>query len=746
MAMASKNETHHSYGVELPSFTFDYSEYFVSATIARQRYLNMVLIGHRIIYEDYPIEAISTEYENMEHWNQATKFWSKPVKYSVRSKLQQMVCVIQYRHNGSTTPFQVPATWLRISSKALNETGMHSNYNRHIEMLRCPLNNFPKQNGNFYINVDVYRKGSGPQNTKSLLLSFAVSSQKSYVGYPNVPNFQVGSILPLTEANVPSDSAISVSQISSNRQSVTLIACIPGVRIAHIKRSETGLSMLLEFLAHLFHHGIDQVIVGIVAPVTSSFFITAQALIQILFPRNFVLLIPTSVPNYEDVPGLPGLQFSDNFSDVFFLNHCLYLLKVKDHTPTASGNIGPKYMLVMRVNQLLLSVKKSETLKNLLTASLEQRWTHEFRGSPTVTGMFLGGASHYGSSSANHQKGKSSSEKGNKFRHKEEAKSPKSDSQVRRLMEDSFVRPSLNRLCSIRIQSSVNNLDELSSNAQYHFVSDPLTVFHDNGPGHFTYMKDFFKDSVPRTLKPSVQALFPWMVTLINIDKAIAIDVHSTKDLLQQYSGSSGSSSSSNKNGAVHSDIPASHAIVYPVCVSSSASSSSSLPSVVEHGILNASVLQVNTYVSPLFPSDTLQDLPSQGAGASNPIVSLEFVQELTKDIYEKIQGELTAACDRVAAVVATDSEIGNGKNRIVLKPPACRDSMFVKQVWTQVQEQLHKQQEQQQEKPNSPLSEHLDTSPTVHKSRKDIRPPFWQLCNTAHLSEILRKVFFFSV
>eukprot|EP01033_Poteriospumella_lacustris_P018726 gene18726-13490_t len=40
------------------------------------------MIGHRIIYEDYPIEAISTEYENLEHWHQATKFWTKPKKYN----------------------------------------------------------------------------------------------------------------------------------------------------------------------------------------------------------------------------------------------------------------------------------------------------------------------------------------------------------------------------------------------------------------------------------------------------------------------------------------------------------------------------------------------------------------------------------------------------------------------------------------------------------------------------------------
>jgi hypothetical protein len=740
MAMTSKDETHHSYGVELPSFTFDYSEYFVSATITRQRYLTMVLIGHRIIYEDYPIEAISTEYENMEHWNQATKFWSKPVKYNVRSKLQQMFCVIQNRHNRSSTPYQVPATWLRISSKALNETGMHSNYNRHIEMLRCPLHHFPKQTDNFYIDVDVYRKENGAQATKTLLISFAVSSQKSYVGYPNVPNFQASSIASWTGSKP--DSAIAVSEITVHRKSVTLIACIPGVRIAHIKRSETGLSMLLEFLAHLFHHGVDQVILGFVAPVTSPYFISAQTLLQKLFPRNAVILIPTAVPQFEDVPGLPGLQFSDNFADVFFLNHCLYLLKGKDHAHSASGNTGPKFMLVIRVNQLLLSAKKSGTLKHLLTASLEEKWAYEVQTSPSVTGVFLGAANHHSSSSANHHKGKSSPEKGNKPRHKGEKKSSKSDSQVRRyLTEDSLGRSSLSRLCSIRIQPSSMKSGNLSSNAQYHFVSDPMTVFHDNGPGHYTYMKDFFKDSVPRTLKPSFQALFPWLVTLINIDKAIAIDVHSTEELLQQYSGSSASTSAANnKNSAVHSDLPASHAIVYPVCVSPS-----SLPFVIEHGVLNASVLQVNTYVPPSYPSDTLQDLPSQGPGTgssapSEPVVSLESVQDLTKDIYEKLHAELAAVCNRTAAAVQAESDTSDGKNRAALAPPTCRDASFVQQVWKQVQDQLD---QQQQEKLTFSLSEHVDAASAAHKSRKDISPPFWQLCNTAHLSEILRKVFY---
>jgi hypothetical protein len=54
------------YGVDLPSFAFDYSEYFVSAVIERSSesddlYLNMFLVGHRAIVTDYPFDAISTE-------------------------------------------------------------------------------------------------------------------------------------------------------------------------------------------------------------------------------------------------------------------------------------------------------------------------------------------------------------------------------------------------------------------------------------------------------------------------------------------------------------------------------------------------------------------------------------------------------------------------------------------------------------------------------------------------------------
>lgn len=861
--MALSEDSRHGYGVDLPSFAFDYSEFFVSATVSRQRYLTIVMIGHRIIYEDYPIEAISTEYENLEHWHQATKFWTKPKKYNVRPKLQQMFCVIHNHNDPSMVPYQVPATWLRVSSKTLNETGMHSNFNRHIEMLRCPLHHLSKQNPiHVDLDVDIYRKGGGHILTdhptshsadKVHLISFSVPWERSYRGYPNIPQFKAASLLPITAErlqdsilNAPPDSTEMAPTVSS--KPITIVACIPGIRLSHIRRSETGWAMLLEFISHLFLHGADQIILGVAVAETSSHFLVAQTLLNTLYPQQTVLLVPTAVPHYDDVPGFSGVQLSDNFADVFFLNHCLYLLKGKEISGGSGsgggGGGGAKFMLVMRVNQLLVPTHAKQTLRSMLQSMTADELTEAgHRRGSTVTGAFIGSATSGGGGGADHGHGnrhhlgrvKDMATSAHAAAAAAAAAAPvNTPATVRRQLQQSSSvdstavgsteglggrstaamapqlrgkrdksgaasatsghspghnhrphhprRPatdagsSLSRFCSIRLASPTTQQE-----GQYVFVSDPLTVFDDNGPGQFQFSRDFFNDSVPRAMKVSTSAAdptsFPWRVSLINIDKAVAIDVHTTEQLLQQYTRGSAQQSptggSSGGNSQIHSDLSASHAVVYPICgaavassssaassaSSSSPSSSSPSPSssssgaAIEHGDVNATWFQVATFVPPAYPQDHLEDLAPS---------TLPIVQEHLSQTFQRLHAELQDTCGRLtiakplpspntmtaeaaaAQLLATTAASNTllDYDVVNLIRPVCSNAKALRAVIDHIKEERHKAvQEQRQADALNSLTDQIDTV-VAEKSRKDVVAPFWQLCNTAHLSEILRKIF----
>jgi hypothetical protein len=296
-----------------------------------------------------------------------------------------------------------------------------------------------------------------------------------------------------------------------------------------------------------------------------------------------------------------------------------------------------------------------------------------------------------------------------------------------------------------------------------------LTVFDDNGPGHFQFARDFFNGSIPRAMKVSPDTTaFPWLVSLINIDKAVAIDVHTTEQLLQQYTRTAQQSptggSSSGGNSQIHSDLSASHAVVYPVCgspmsssaaASSSVAASSSLASsgtTMDHGEVNATWFQVATFVPPAYPHDHLEDLAPS---------SLPAVQEHLDQTFQRLHTELQGTCGRLTtakplpspntmtaeaaaaqflATTATNAQLDYDVVNMIR--PVCSNAKALRAVIDHIKEERHKVvQDQRQADALNSLTDQIETVVT-EKSRKDVVAPFWQLCNTAHLSEILRKIF----
>jgi hypothetical protein len=206
----TKDQLSTSYGNDLPSFAFDYSEYFVNAVITsssieKEQYLTMTLLGHHSIYEDFPFDALSTDEEAISSWNQALKLWKKEDIGRHRFSQKRFACVITSSLNVNH-PYTSQISWLEVDREQefpRLTNASRSNLNHNFEIVHCkmPLNRFPSSSAtassssslssNKYL-VDIIVHDSTPfPNTNSysnssskVIFSFSISENKSYVGFP----------------------------------------------------------------------------------------------------------------------------------------------------------------------------------------------------------------------------------------------------------------------------------------------------------------------------------------------------------------------------------------------------------------------------------------------------------------------------------------------------------------------------------------------------------------------------------
>lgn len=141
------------YGVPLPSFAFDYSQFILSAMIERSInntiYLNFIVIDHQSIYENYPFEYISTEVESLYKWKQAVNVWTNITnirKNRVNHKLQTTrprrgpfgkLCVLSHNDPEHLVAYTSPAQV--VFSSATTPSSNQKNYSQKIFVLRCRL-------------------------------------------------------------------------------------------------------------------------------------------------------------------------------------------------------------------------------------------------------------------------------------------------------------------------------------------------------------------------------------------------------------------------------------------------------------------------------------------------------------------------------------------------------------------------------------------------------------------------------
>jgi hypothetical protein len=262
----TKDQLSTNYGNDLPSFAFDYSEYFVNAVITsssieKEQYLTMTLLGHHSIYEDFPFDALSTDEEAISSWNQALKLWKKEDIGRHRFSQKRFACVITSSLNVNH-PYTSQISWLEVDREqelpGLTNAS-RSNLNHNFEIIHCkmPLTRFPSSAASsssssstvssstslssikYLVDIIVHDSTPFPSinsysnGSSKVIFSFSISENKSYVGFP-----------------YQQPSSISTPPLElSIHQGRTLISSF---RKSFVPRTESMIFLALFFLFHSF--------------------------------------------------------------------------------------------------------------------------------------------------------------------------------------------------------------------------------------------------------------------------------------------------------------------------------------------------------------------------------------------------------------------------------------------------------------------------------------------------------------
>lgn len=329
------------YGVELPSFSYDSSEYFVGATLERtndgqQLHLVMFLLGHNVINDKGPsssIQSIATEEEVLYQWANALKHFKPSRNVTGDTRSSGLMCIIKNNDNKQQqqhqAPYHVPAHFI--------PSGVS---NGRIEVLRCPIKGHTDRlnvddisTGTSSIYVDIVRKHHNNEHMNdthtitydqsSAIISFCVPWNARYTGYGmKMNNF--------------------TTQYNQWHKRDVLSTNVPTVHmcVSTIK-STYDVSTVFAFIEHHINIlAVDHIYLAVMFDWKS---VHMSQYIDILYDKyistGLLSIISVGMNGYDDVAGFNGIQISDKFAESFFNNQCLYLSKgVADFVVLANPN------------------------------------------------------------------------------------------------------------------------------------------------------------------------------------------------------------------------------------------------------------------------------------------------------------------------------------------------------------------------------------------------------------------------
>ena len=346
---------HHgnNYGTDLPSFSFDFSEYFISAMIERstnanELYLTMFVLSHNVIDDGHSLRSISTEDEILHQWSYTLKTW----KYNTFNDYNNLACIIKNNDRRSTSPYYSHLSWI---SEHRNDT---------VEILRCRLKGI-SNNSDIVdyssISVDIIRRKGRYHNVtrnhdqSSALISFSVPWYKRSVGY----GF---SFLNSTYFDPWSnrDSDLPKSYI-----------CTSLIRPLNPLLSLVGIPTVLEYVEHHILLGFDHIFLPILLDWNSKYMQRYLTALKSYIASGHVSVISLALKGHDDVSGFNGVHINNQLAERIFMNTCIYLSK----------GIA-KYVVSSKANQFIVPVLDSlhSTYHHYLNKSSEQNNRRNLEG------------------------------------------------------------------------------------------------------------------------------------------------------------------------------------------------------------------------------------------------------------------------------------------------------------------------------------------------------------------------------
>ena len=374
------------YGVDLPAFAYDFSEYVTSAVIERasdsnELHLTMFLVGHSVVFNDYPFETISTDESVLYSWGQASKKWDMNKNRTATTKHSGLSCVLKNNDPKHSQPYRVPALWV--------PTGVAKDHRLHgsVEVLRCRIKGAStiystlSASLNSSLLIDLVRskggaggslmikklaRGSGHKQqqhqsrrlmsntvanfsaqaepTQDVLLSFSVPWRLRSVGYGLGFTFNASTIDPWHEYSRHSFGAPSSSSLKKGALP-KIHLCVAGLRPLHPIRP-VGLPSLLEFVEHYVSLGVDHIFLGFMLSPHSQYWAKYRQVLSAYIEDSRVLTMASmALEGFDDAAGFGGVHLQDSYASMLFNNQCLYLSKgVAD------------YIVLLRATELVFPV------------------------------------------------------------------------------------------------------------------------------------------------------------------------------------------------------------------------------------------------------------------------------------------------------------------------------------------------------------------------------------------------------
>lgn len=351
-----------NYGADLPSFSFDFSEYFISAMIERSDkyndfYLTMLVLSHDVIDNTHSLHSISTEDEILHQWGYTLKTWNANSFHDYNN----LACVIKNNDNRRPTfPYFSHLSWI---------TDYH---NDSLAILRCKLKGLSNSSADYTsISVDIIRKKNSRNylnitknhDQSSAIISFSVPWRNRFTGY-GFNFFNSSNYDPWFKENTgPERTHLCTSLIRPLNPLLSIV----------------GIPVILEYIEHHLMLGADHIFLPILLDWNSRYIQRYLTVLRSYINSGRVSIISLSLKGHDDISGFNGIHINNKLAERIFMNACIYMSK-----GIAS------YIITSKANQFVIPM-----LDSLQTNMYHN--IHLDRSSKSLESISPGASRHHGS-------------------------------------------------------------------------------------------------------------------------------------------------------------------------------------------------------------------------------------------------------------------------------------------------------------------------------------------------------------